>query len=157
MHDATAKIETLGINIPEAKSAPAAAYVPYTTHNGLVTISGQLPMQAGELQFIGKLGKEFSIEQGQECARICGLNLLSQLRNACDGDLNKVKKTLRLGVFVHSTDDFIDAPAVANGVSNLFKEIFGDEIGAHARAAVNTPQLPFGVAVEVDGQFVIEE
>ncbi|MDG1285939.1 MAG: RidA family protein [Rickettsiales bacterium] len=156
MSAATAKIESLGITIPEAKSAPGAAYVPYTEHNGMVTISGQLPMQNGELQFVGKLGKDFSIEEGQECARICGLNILSQLRAACGGDLNKVKKTLRLGIFVHSTEDFTDAPAVANGVSNLFKEIFGDEVGAHARFAVNTAQLPFGVAVEVDGTFIIE-
>lgn len=157
MSAATAKLESLGITIPEAKSAPGAAYVPYTLHNGLVTVSGQLPMQNGSLAFVGKLGRDFSIEEGQECARICGLNLLAHLRNACGGDLNKVKKVLRLGVFVNSTDDFTDAPAVANGVSNLFKEIFGDEIGAHARFAVNTAQLPLGAAVEVDGSFVIEE
>jgi len=156
MSTAMAKIESLGITLPEAKTAPGAAYVPYTEHNGMVTISGQLPMQKGELQFVGKLGRDFSIEEGQECARICGLNLLSHLRNACGGDLNKVKKTLRLGIFVNSTEEFTDAPAVANGVSNLFKEVFGDEIGAHARFAVNTTQLPFGVAVEVDGAFVIE-
>ncbi len=156
MSSITAKIESLGITLPEAKIAPGAAYVPYTEHNGIVTISGQLPMQNGELSHIGKLGKDFSVEEGQECARLCGLSLLYHLKNACGGDLNKVKKTLRLGVFVNSTEDFTDAPAVANGVSTLFKEIFGEEAGRHARFAVNTAQLPFGVAVEVDGMFVIE-
>lgn len=157
MSAVSAKIESLGITVPEAKNTPGAAYVPYTIHNGMLTLSGQLPMQDGALQFVGKLGRDFSIEEGQECAKICGLNMLAHLRHACGGDLNKVKKVLRLGIFVNSTEDFTDAPAVANGVSNLFKDIFGDEIGAHARFAVNTAQLPFGVAVEVDGAFVIEE
>lgn len=150
------KIESLGIEIPEAKTPPGAAYVPYTLHNGIVTISGQLPMQNGTLTHVGKLGRDFTVEQGQECARICGLNLLSQLRAACGGDLNKVKKTIRLGIFVNSTEDFTDASLVANGVSELIKEIFGDEAGSHARAAVNTAQLPLGAAVEVEASFVIE-
>lgn len=157
MSAAAAKIESLGITIPEAKNAPGAAYVPYTLYNGLVTMSGQLPMRDGTPQFIGKVGREFSIEEGQECARICGLNILAHLRAACGGDLNKVKKVLRLGIFVNSPDDFTDAPKVANGVSNLFKEIFGEEIGGHARFAVSVAQLPFGVAVEVDGAFIIEQ
>lgn len=150
------KMESLGIELPEAKNAPGAAYVPYTSYNGIVNMSGQLPMKDGAPQFIGKVGKDFSIEQGQECARLCGLNILAHLRAACGGDLNKVKQVLRLGIFVNSPDDFTDAPKVANGVSALFKEVFGEEVGAHARFAVSVAQLPFGVAVEVDGAFAIE-
>ena len=112
-------------------------------------------MQNGALTHVGKLGRDFTVEEGKECARICGLNLLSQLRAACDGDLSRVQKTLRLGIFVNSTDDFTEASLVANGVSELIKEIFG-KAGAHARAAVNTAQLPLGAAVEVEATFVIE-
>ena len=155
MTAASSKIESLGIEIPQAKTPAGAAYVPYTLHNGMVTISGQLPMQNGALTHVGKLGRDFSVAEGQECARICGINILSQLRDACGGDLNKVKKTIRIGIFVNSTDDFTDASLVANGVSELIKEIFG-EAGAHARAAVNTAQLPLGAAVEVEATFVIE-
>jgi len=150
------KLTELGITLPAAKNAPGAAYVPYTLHEGAVTMSGQLPMKDGAPQFIGKVGREFSIEQGQECAHLCGLNILAHLQAACGGDLSKVKRVLRLGIFVNSPDDFTDAPKVANGVSQLFKDVFGDEIGAHARFAVSVAQLPFGVAVEVDGAFIIE-
>lgn len=149
-------LQSLNIEVPEAKNAPGAAYVPYTHHNGLVTMSGQLPMKDGAPQFIGKVGRDFSIEEGQECARLCGLNILAHLKAACGGDLEKVQKVLRLGIFVNSTDNFTDAPKVANGVSELFKSIFGEERGAHARFAVSVAQLPFGVAVEVDGAFVID-
>ena len=157
MATAEATIKSLKLEIPQAKNAPGAAYVPYTHHQGVVTVSGQLPMHEAAPQFIGKVGREFSLEEGQQCARLCGLNILAHLRDACGGDLNKVQKVLRLGIFVNSPDDFTDAPKVANGVSQLIKEVFGDEIGAHARFAVSVAQLPFGVAVEVDGQFVIEQ
>ena len=149
------RLNDMGITIPDAKPLAGAAYVPYTVHNGIVTMSGQLPMKDGAPQFIGKLGRDWSIEQGQECAQLCGIVILSHLKAACGGDLDKIKKVSRLGIFVNSTDDFTDAPKVANGVSELFKKAFGDEIGAHARFAVSVAQLPFGVAVEVDGSFVI--
>lgn len=149
------RLAELGIALPQAKPLAGAAYVPYTLHAGLVTMSGQLPMKDGAPQFIGKVGREWTIEQGQECARLCGINILAHLKAACGGDLSKVQKVLRLGIFVNSPDDFTDAPKVANGVSELFKAAFGDEIGAHARFAVSVAQLPFGVAVEVDGAFAI--
>ena len=109
-------------------------------------------MLDGKPQFIGKLGKDISIEDGQKCARICGINILAHLKNACDGDLDRVKQCLRLGVFVNSTESFLDHPKVANGVSDMMVEIFGDK-GKHARFAVGVAQLPFGVAVEVDATF----
>lgn len=157
MSEISKKLKYLNITLPEAKNAPGAAYVPYTTHQGMVTMSGQLPMKDGKPSHVGKVGREFSIEEGQACAHQCGLNILAHLKHACGGDLDKVKRVLRLGIFVNSPDDFTDAPKVANGVSELFKNVFGDEIGAHARFAVSVAQLPFGVAVEVDGAFVIED
>ena len=148
------KLQELGITLP-ASVMPAANYVPYTISGNLVFISGQLPMKDGKPQFIGKVGKEFSIEDGQECARICGHNILAHLKAAVGGDLNRVKKCVRLGVFVNSPENFTDQPKVANGVSDLMVALFGDK-GKHSRFAVGVSQLPFGVAVEVDGTFEIE-
>ena len=147
------KIKELGYDLPEAVM-PAANYVPYTLSGGQVIISGQLPMKDGKPQYIGKVGKEYSIEEGQACARLCGLNILAHLKKACGGDLSRVKQCLRLGVFVNSTEGFTDQPKVANGVSDMMVALFGDK-GKHARAAVGVSQLPFGVAVEVEATFEI--
>lgn len=149
------KIAESGINLPESV-LPAANYVPYTLSGRQVIISGQLPMKDGKPQFIGKVGREFTIEQGQETARLCGIHILSHLRAACEGDLSRVKQCVRLGVFVNSTESFTDQPKVANGVSDMMVEIFGAK-GRHARAAVGVAQLPFGVAVEVEALFELED
>lgn len=152
----TGKIETrlaeLGIDLPEAP-APAANYVPYVVVGDMVYISGQVSKDANGL-ICGKLGDNTSVEEGAAAARVCGLNLIAQLREACGGDLDRVKKIVKLGGFVNATADFNDHPAVINGVSNLMGEVFG-EIGAHARAAVGCASLPFGVATEVEGIFQI--
>lgn len=148
------KLSSLGYDLPPSVMPPAN-YVPYTVSGNLVYVSGQLPMKDGKPQFIGKVGKDFSIEDGQECARLCGVNILSHVAAACGGNLDRVKKVVRLGVFVNSTDSFTDQPKVANGVSDMMVELFGDA-GRHSRFAVGVAQLPFGVAVEVDGTFEIE-
>ena len=148
------KLDSMNIQIP-ASVMPAANYVPYTISGNLVFVSGQLPMKDGKPQDIGKVGREFTVEQAQKTARLCGINILSQLKAACGGNLDRVKKCVRLGVFVNSTDSFTDQPKVANGVSDMMVEIFG-EAGKHSRFAVGVSQLPFGVAVEVDGTFEIE-
>ncbi len=148
------KLAALGITLP-ASVMPAANYVPYAISGNLVSISGQLPMKDGKPQDIGKVGREFSVEQGQGTAKLCGINILSHLKAACGGDLSKVKRCVRLGVFVNSTEDFVDQPKVANGISDMMVEIFGKEIGSHSRAAVGVAQLPFGVAVEVEALFEI--
>jgi enamine deaminase RidA (YjgF/YER057c/UK114 family) len=141
------------IELPRA-AAPVANYVPVVMAGNLAFVSGQVTVWNGEFRFIGKLGKEFAIEQGQQAARICGLNLLAQLKAALDGDLDRVKRCVRLGVFVNSAADFTDQPKVANGVSDLMVEVFGDA-GKHARAAVGTNVLPLNVAVEVEAVFEI--
>lgn len=151
---AAANMKKMGLELPPSV-LPAANYVPYTVSGNMVFVSGQLPMKDGKPQFIGKVGKEYSIEQGQECARMCGLNILAHVQAACGGNLDRVKKVVRLGVFVNSTESFTDQPKVANGVSDMMVELFGEK-GKHARFAVGVSQLPFGVAVEVDGTFEIE-
>jgi enamine deaminase RidA (YjgF/YER057c/UK114 family) len=146
------KITSLGLSLP-AVTMPAANYVPYVISGNMVYFSGTLPMKEGKPQFLGKLGKEISIEDGQECAKLCVLNILSHLKNAI-GDLSKVKRVIRLGVFVSSAEGFTDQPKVANGASDLMVGLFGDN-GKHARFAVGVSELPFGVAVEVDATFEI--
>lgn len=145
------KLEELNIQLPIA-AKPAANYVPYMISGNQVVISGQIPFVNGSLEGqVGKLGADFSIEQGKAVAKVCAINIISQLKDACKGDLSKAK-CIRLGVFVNSTPDFKDHPAVANGASDLIAEVFGEN-GKHARAAVGVAALPFGVAVEVEAIF----
>jgi enamine deaminase RidA (YjgF/YER057c/UK114 family) len=151
MSDIEKKLQELGLTLPEA-TLPAANYVPCTVAGGMVFVSGQLPMQGGKPQFIGKVGRDYSIEQGQECARICGLNILAHTKFILNGDWGRIKRLVRLGVFVNAPDDFTDHPKVANGVSDMMVGLFGDA-GKHARFAVGVSGLPFGVAVEVDATF----
>ena len=150
-----ARLQKLNIILPQ-QSAPAANYVPFVKVGPLVFISGQLPSSQGELKYKGKLGDTISIEEGQAAARLCALNILAQLKVACEGDLNRVVRCVRLGGFINSTDIFQDHPKVMNGASDLMVEVF-DEKGHHARAAVGVNALPFGVAVEVDALFKVNE
>ncbi len=120
----------------------------------LVFISGQISIQ-GDTRFVGQVPTDYPLEEGQQAARICGLNLLAQLRAACDGDLDRVKRCVRLGGFVNSPAGFNDQPKVINGASDLMVEVFGDA-GRHSRAAVSAAALPLGVAVEIDAVFELE-
>ncbi len=147
------KLAELGIELPQA-SAPAANYVPYTISGNNVYISGQVPVSDGELKFIGKLGEDHDVDSGYQAARLCGLNIIAQLKAACGGDLDRVVRCLKLGGFVNSTADFGDQPKVINGASDLMVEVFEDK-GKHARFAVSAASLPFCVAVEVDAVFEI--
>jgi enamine deaminase RidA (YjgF/YER057c/UK114 family) len=155
MSAVASKLTDLGIELPQV-SLPAANYVPTQTLGNTLVVSGQLPMKDGKPQFVGKVGREFSIEEGQECARLCGVNILAHVKNAVGGDWSKIVKLVRLGVFVNAPDDFTDHPKVANGVSDMMVALFGDA-GKHARAAVGVSGLPFGVAVEVEAIFQITE
>lgn len=149
-----ARLTEKGVELP-AVAAPQGAYVPYITSGNLVFLAGQLPMLGGEIQVKGKLGQDVSLEEGQHAARICGLNLIAQLRQACGGDLDRVKRVVKLTGFVNATPDYDAQPKVINGVSELMAEVFGDA-GQHARAAVGAGSLPLNVAVEVEGIFEIE-
>ncbi len=141
-----------GIVLPDAPP-PAANYIPFVKVDKLVFISGQVSQN--EDGFIkGVLGKDLDVEQGYNAARQCGISLLAQLKNAVNGDLNKVTKVVKLGGFVNSAVDFTEQPGVINGASDLFVELFGEK-GRHARTAVGA-NLPLGVAVEIDGIFEVE-
>jgi len=142
-----ARLKELNIELPKA-AAPVANYVPVVIAGNTAYVSGQVTVFNGEFKYQGKLGKEFSVEDGQKAARLCGLNIVAQLAAAL-GDLDRVKRVAKLGVFVNSTPDFADQPKVANGVSDLMAEIFGEQ-GKHARSAVGVNVLPLNVAVEVD-------
>lgn len=148
-----ARLKELGIELPQA-TAPVANYVPYTVAGNLVVVSGQVTLWGGKVEYVGKLGREIGVEDGQKAARLCALNILTHLKTACGGDLDRVKRVVRIGGFVNCTPDFTDQPQVVNGASNLMVEVFGDA-GRHARAAVGVASLPLGVAVEVEAMFEI--
>ncbi len=142
------RLSDLGITLPEAVP-PVANYVPFVAVRELVLVSGQVPLADGKPAFVGRLGDTVGLEDGRAAARLCGINAIAQLRAACDGDLDRVRRIVRLGGFVACTAEFTDHPKVINGASDLMVEVFGDA-GRHARAAVGCPSLPLGVPVEVD-------
>ena len=147
-----ARLTELGVTLP-TPPAPVASYVPFTIVGALVHVSGQVSMDgAGGVK--GRVGGGLSLEDGQAAARLCGLNLIAQLKAACGGDLDRVRRIVKLNGFVNVTPDFDAIPAVVNGCSNLMVDVFGD-IGRHARSAVGVANLPLGFAVEVDGVFEI--
>jgi enamine deaminase RidA (YjgF/YER057c/UK114 family) len=141
-----AKLAELGLTLPAA-AAPVAAYVPTVEAGGMLHLSGQLPFRDGQV-VTGRLGENLSLEEGQEAARLCGLMVLAQVRAALGG-FDRVRRVVKLGVFVNSTPDYTDQPKVANGASELMAAVFGER-GRHARAAVGVAALPLGAAVEVD-------
>eukprot|EP00440_Ansanella_granifera_P050111 gb/GFBE01054312.1/.p1 GENE.gb/GFBE01054312.1/~~gb/GFBE01054312.1/.p1 ORF type:complete len:164 (+),score=39.61 gb/GFBE01054312.1/:1-492(+) len=150
------RLTELGLKVPAA-AAPAANYLPWVRSGNLVYISGQIPKQEDNSLLTGQLGRNYSLEQGQAAARLCGLHLVGQMKAACNGDLDKVKRILKVEAFVSSTEDFVDHPKVVNGCSDLLVEIFGKEVGAHSRFAVGCSSLPLGVAVEIGGLVELEE
>lgn len=150
---AVSRLAELGITLP-TPPAPVASYVPYTFSGDQLFISGQIPLKDGKPQFIGKVGADITLEDAQAAARLCAVNILAQLNAAVDGNLDRVVRCLKLGVFVNAVPDFGQQPEVANGASDLMVAVFGNA-GKHARAAVGVGSLPRGVAVEVDAVFQI--
>jgi len=149
-----ARLKELGVSLP-TPPMPVASYVPYSISGNLVFLSGQIPIADGALKYVGKLGVDIPLEAGQAAAQLCAINLLAQLKSACGGDLDRVVRCLRLGVFVNAAPEYRQHPEVANGASDLIAALFGDA-GKHARAAVGVGSLPRGVAVEVDAVFEIK-
>jgi enamine deaminase RidA (YjgF/YER057c/UK114 family) len=145
-----ARLEELGIKLPEP--VPAwANYISYVITGNLVFVSGQLSQLGGE-KYQGRLGEELSIEDGYRAARICTINLLSHLKVACGGDLDRVARCVEVGGFVNSAPHFYDHPKVLNGASDLLFEVLGDA-GRHTRFAVGVAAIPFNFAVEVKAVF----
>jgi len=147
------RLTAAGVTIPEAP-APVAAYVGYVRHGDLIYVSGQLPFVSGELALTGQLGDGVSTEQAADAARICAINVLAQVKAACDGDLERIVQCIRLGGFVASSPDYFDHPAVVNGASNFIGEVLGER-GAHCRAAVGVAALPLNASVEVEATFAV--
>ena len=143
------RLNKLGINLPHP-SAPAANYTPFIVSSNLIFISGQIPVLNGEVKFLGRLGEFLTIDEGYQAARLCGINIIAQTSVACKGDLDRIKRVVKLGGFVNSTEKFTEQPKVVNGASDLMIEVFGENIGQHARFAVSAPSLPLGVSVEID-------
>lgn len=142
-----ARIAELGLTLPEP-AKPVASYVSYVRSGNQVTISGQLSNDAnGGIK--GTVGVDVTPEQALDAARLCGLNLIAQIKAACDGDLDRVVRIVKLGGFVQAGPDFTAIPAVINGCSDMMVEVFGDA-GKHARSAVGVYKLPLGFAVEID-------
>ena len=146
------KLAEMGVTLPDAP-APAANYVPAVRTGDLLFVSGQLPAAEGGMT-VGKLGDDMDVAAGAEAARLCAVNLLAQVKAACDGDLDRLVRVVKLTGFVNSTPDFGDQPKVVNGASDFLAEALGDA-GKHSRAAVSAAALPFGVAVEVEGVFEV--
>ena len=143
-------IKKLNIILPKAPN-PVGSYVASKIVGNLIYISGQVSFNLEGVLTKGKIGRDLSLEQGQEAAKLCALNILAQLKRIC-GSLNKVKGCIKLTGYVNSTDSFVDQPKIINEASNLVSNIFGDN-GKHTRAAVSVNSLPLGAAVEVDGIF----
>ena len=151
MGDIENKIKSLNIVLPEPK-APVGAYVATKIVGKLLFISGQVSIDNNSKLIIGKVGKELSNDEGYKAAERCGLSIVAHVKNACGGDLNKVKSCVKLTGYVNSTNDFKDQPKIINGASDIIARIF-EEKGEHTRAAVSVNSLPLGVAIEVDAIF----
>src|SRR5262245_9837302 len=148
------RLAELGITLP-VPAKPVANYVGWVRNGNLVYTAGQVPLKDGKIEYQGKLGKEYTVEQGAQAARICAINVVAQLKDAVGGDLDRIKRIVKVVGFVNGVPDFADHPKVVNGASDLLVEIFGDR-GRHARSAVGSGSLPVNVAVEVEAVAEIE-
>jgi len=142
------------IILPSA-AEPVGSYVATKIFNKILFISGQISIDENGNLIKGKVGKDLDTKAGYEAAKRCALSIVAQVKNACDGDLSKVKSCIKLTGFVNSTDIFTEQPKVINGASDLIASIFGDS-GMHTRAAVSVNSLPLGVSVEVDAIFELK-
>lgn len=141
------RLAALGVELPKP-NAPVANYVPFVRVGELVHISGQVSLDAGG-GIRGVVGEDVDLETAKKAARLCGLSLLAQMKAACEGDLDRVVRVVKLGGFVQAGPGFFEIPQVVNGCSDLMVEAFGDA-GRHARSAVGVYRLPMNFAVEVD-------
>ena len=144
-------LRKLNIEIPKPPD-PVGAYVAYKKTSNLLFISGQISIDANGNITKGKLGKELSIDQGQDAAKLCAINIIAQAKKACDERLETIRNCIKLTGYVNSTNEFIDQPKVINGASEIIFAVFGED-GKHTRAAISANSLPLGAAVEIDAIF----
>lgn len=148
-----ARLAELGVTLP-VPVAPQANYVPVVRTGNLLFIAGQIPIGPNGIEYVGKVGAEFSVEEGAACARLCAINILAQTKAAI-GDLDKVVRVVKLTGMINSTPEFIQQSQVVNGCSDFIVDVFGDK-ARHARTSVSVASLPFGVAVEVEAVIEVE-
>ena len=148
------RLKELGIELP-VPAKPVANYVGWVRTGNLVFTAGQLTLKDGKLEYVGKAGADFTTEDAAKAARLCAINVIAQLKDACGGNLDRVKRIVKVVGFVNGTPEFKEHPKVVNGASDLFVEVFGDK-GKHARSAVGAGSLPLNVAVEVEAVAEIE-
>ena len=151
MHLFEENIKDLGLNIPDLPKA-LANYVPYKIIGKSMYISGQAPVQNGEIIYQGKVGSDVTIDDGIAAAKLCCINIIAAVKKGLDGDWDKLDSFVKLTGYVNCKDDFKDQPKIINGASDIIAKIF-DKKGEHTRAAVSVNSLPLGVAVEVDAIF----
>ncbi len=144
-------LKNLNISLPKA-SPPLANYSPFIITHNLVYISGQIPIKDSEIINPGKLGKELNIQKGKEAAEICILNTFAILREITNDKLDQIKKCVKITVFINSTSDFCEQPAVADGASNLINDIMSPN-GSHSRSAISCNSLPKNASIEIDSIF----
>jgi enamine deaminase RidA (YjgF/YER057c/UK114 family) len=149
-----ARLKELGIELPQP-AKPVANYVPWVKTGNLVFTAGQVPLKDGKIEYQGKVGRDFTVEEGQAAARQCAINILAQVKDACGGNLDKVRRCVKVVGFVNGVPDFVDHPKVINGASDLLVSVLGER-GKHARSAVGSGSLPVNVAVEVEAVFEVE-
>ena len=142
------RLAELGITLP-VPAKPVANYVGWVRTGNLVYTAGQVSLKDGKIEYQGKVGSDYSVEDAQKAARLCAINIIAQIKEACDGDLDRVRRIVKLVGFVNAVPEFTDHPKVVNGASDVMVEVFGDR-GKHARSAVGSGSLPINVAVEVE-------
>jgi len=142
------RLAELGIMLP-VPAKPVANYVGWVRTGNLVYTAGQVSLKDGKIEYQGKVGSDYSVEDAQKAARLCAINIIAQIKEACDGNLDRVRRIVKLVGFVNAVPEFTDHPKVVNGASDVMVEVFGDR-GKHARSAVGSGSLPINVAVEVE-------
>jgi enamine deaminase RidA (YjgF/YER057c/UK114 family) len=150
-----ARLKALGIALPEPSPPRVAKIENCTLANGFLFVSGQVPKEGGQIKFVGKVGREFDLKQAQAAARLSALNMLAHARAFLGGDLDRIERIMKLTGYVNAMPDFTEIPQVVNGASELYLDIFGDA-GRHARTAVGVAVMPFDVAIEVEGIFLVK-
>lgn len=149
------RLRSLGIDLPPPLPS-TAAYAPFIISNRMLYISGQFPITENGIQHPGKVGKDLSLEEAQKAARLCGLNILNQVKIACTESLERINRCVRLGGFINAVDNFSDHSKVMNGASDLMIQVFGN-LGRHTRTAVGVSSLPFNACLEIDAIFALED
>ena len=150
------RLKELGVELPEARDPKVAKILSSNIAGNILYISGQVPQWNGEMTFIGKVGREFDIQEGRKAARLCALNVIAHAKKALNGNLDRVVKVAKIKGYVNTTPDLIEVAEVVNGASELFVDVFG-EAGRHARTVAGVNVMPFDVAIEVEADFLISD